>query len=442
MTPVPVPELEAQVLSALLQGDSQDLDAAADVLTPADFGDKRAQLVFEALLALHEQNRPTDLVTVAAVLQQMGQLAAAGGPAFLAAVTKDFPAGFSRGSLPEWLTLLREAGARRQLATLSRDVDALAKDATVPVSTVLEEAGRRFSDVLVQRQRSAWRSASSVLDEALASLDARKKSGGFTGLSTGLPDADRLLRGLQPGELVILAARPGVGKTAFALHLCRHAASTAVPAGVFSLEMPSAQLMDRVLAAEARVDAEKLRAGRLSSSDEDRIADAAERVFAWPLFLDDTAGVNSLEIRSKARRLKQLQPTMGLLVVDYLQLVRVRQRTESRQVEVAEVSRSLKELAKELALPVVALAQLSRRVEERGGKPRLSDLRESGAIEQDADVVLFLHRDSDEEEEEGQATTTSVVPLELIAAKQRSGPVGSVPIAFLPATMRFEGRIP
>jgi replicative DNA helicase len=251
---------------------------------------------------------------------------------------------------------------------------------------------------------------------------------------------------MHPGELLILAARPGVGKTSLAMNVAMHVALREErPVGIFSLEMPSDQLLMRLLASAARVDMKKLRGGRLTPHDEEKFQEVAGSLFNAPLFIDDTGALSPFDLRAKARRLKQKNQTLGLLVVDYLQLMHQKGKVESRQLEVSEISRSLKALAKELEVPILALSQLNRKVEERkGGKPMLSDLRESGAIEQDADVVMFIHRDDGNDDEDGEAGRgyggRGAVPVELIVAKQRNGPTGSIDLVFLSEYTRFESR--
>lgn len=428
---------EHALISALLMnGDPSAIATAAEEVLAADFSSEACALTFDAILALDAANRRVDLVTVAEVLKTQGRLATVGGPAFLAAITEtpmfDNIAGHAR--------LIREKGARRQLRRSSLEVAELCHSDALELPALFEEAGRKFNEVLLQRQRAAFRPMSELVEETLSMLDAMKRGGGLLGIGTGFPDVDRVLAGMEPGELIVLAARPGVGKTSFAMQLAEHHACSEkrLPVAVFSLEMPSKQLVLRMAAARARVPLERIRRGRLTPIDEERLSESMQTLFDAPILIDDSGDVSPLDLRSKARRLKQQHP-LSLIIIDYLQLMKMRGRVESRQVEVAEISRSLKHLAKELEVPIVALAQLNRRVEERKGPPMLSDLRESGAIEQDADVVMFLHRERPEDDE-GESAANELTPVEVHVAKQRNGPQGEARLLFHGAYTRFESQ--
>jgi replicative DNA helicase len=277
------------------------------------------------------------------------------------------------------------------------------------------------------------------MERTLELLDNLNRStSGITGLPSGFIDLDLQLTGFHKGELIVLAARPGLGKTSLALNVAMHVALKEEKAvGIFSLEMPADQLLMRLLASAARVDMKKLRGGRLTAQDQEKFQQVAGALFNAPMYIDDTGTLSSFELRAKARRLKQKDPRLALVIVDYLQLMHQKGRVENRQLEVSEISRSLKALAKELDIPVIALSQLNRKIEERrGGKPMLSDLRESGAIEQDADVVMFIHREDDGE----TRPVDTAMEVELIVAKQRNGPIGSIDLVFLSEYTRFESR--
>jgi replicative DNA helicase len=343
----------------------------------------------------------------------------------------------------EYAQIVRDQAVRRRLVAVGRDIQELAQQGTGDLQAMLDEAERRVFLLAERRREGELKPVRELMERTLDLLDKMKmSSSGVTGLSTGFIDLDLQLTGLHPGELIILAARPGIGKTSLAMNIATHVAlkeSRAV--GIFSLEMPADQLLMRLLASTARVDMKKLRGGRLTSHDEEKFQEVAGALFGAPLYIDDTGALSPFDLRAKARRLKQREPNLGLIVVDYLQLMHQKGRVESRQLEVSEISRSLKALAKELEVPILSLSQLNRKVEERkGGRPMLSDLRESGAIEQDADVVMFIHRDDEGDDGDGPVTARGTVAVELIVAKQRNGPTGTLDLIFLSEYTRFESR--
>jgi replicative DNA helicase len=343
----------------------------------------------------------------------------------------------------EYAKIIKDQSTRRGLAKAGREIHELASQETGNVLELVDEAGRKVFQIAESRQQGDLRSMQDLMDEALTLLDTMKKNtSGITGTATGFIDLDNQLTGLHGGEFLVLAARPGIGKTSLAMNIAIHVALKEQKAvAVFSLEMPSVQLLTRMLATHARVDMKKLRGGRLSPGDEERIQQAANELYGCKMYVDDTGGLSSFDLRAKARRLKQKEDSLGLIVIDYLQLMHQKGKVESRQLEVSEISRGLKQLAKELSVPIIALSQLNRKVEERkGGKPMLSDLRESGAIEQDADVVMFIHREEEEEDGAPPPPGRTSMPVELIVAKQRNGPVGSIDLIFLPEYTRFESR--
>jgi replicative DNA helicase len=370
----------------------------------------------------------------------MGKLASVGGPGYLSQLDQTVP--FSQNAV-EYARIIKNQAMRRALALAGREIQELATQEVGDVAELLDEAERKVFIIAEKRRTGDLRPMAELMEEALTLLDKMKQnSSGITGTATGFVDLDNQLTGLHGGELLILAARPGVGKTSLAMNIGLNVASKEKMAvAVFSLEMPSTQLLTRLLATHAKVDMRKLRGGRLAPSDEERISEASNELFSLPLYVDDSGGLSSFDLRAKARRLKQKEPTLGLIVIDYLQLMHQKGKVESRQLEVSEISRALKQLAKELDVPIMALSQLNRKVEERkGGKPMLSDLRESGAIEQDADVVMFIHRDDEGEEGAPEPQTRTVIPVEVIIAKQRNGPIGSVDMVFLSEFTRFESR--
>lgn len=430
---------ERAVLGAIIM-DNSVLSDVAELIIADDFANQSHGQIFSAMLALDGRQERFDPLTISEELKTRGQLASVGGPTYLSQLDQMVP--FSNNAV-DYARIIKNQATRRLLALAGREILELASQETGEVLELLDEAERKVFQIAEKRRTGDLIVMSELMEPALTLLDQMKKNAsGITGISTGFIDLDNQLTGLHGGELIVLAARPGIGKTSLAMNVALHVAQKEQRAvAVFSLEMPSVQLVTRLLATHARVDMKKLRGGRLSPSDEERIQQAAAELFNLKFFVDDSGGLSSFDLRAKARRLKQKDESLGLIIIDYLQLMHQKGRVESRQLEVSEISRALKQLAKELDVPIIALSQLNRKVEERkGGKPMLSDLRESGAIEQDADVVMFIHREDEGEEGEALPSSRSAIPVELIVAKQRNGPVGSVDLVFLGEYTRFESR--
>jgi replicative DNA helicase len=429
---------EKAVLGAVIL-DNTVLSDVAEVISADDFANPGHGQIFAAMQALDLGMKRVDPVTLSEELKQQGHLAAVGGPTYLSQLDQVVP--FSHNAV-DYAHIIKDQATRRRLAKAGREIMELASQETGDVRELLEDAEGRVFKIAERGRVGELVPMSGLVDAALEQLDKMKQNtSGITGISTGFVDLDNQLTGLHGGELIILAARPGIGKTSLAMNVAVHASTKEQRAvAVFSLEMPSVQLVMRMLSTHARIDVKKLRGGRLSPGDEERIQQSAAELFAAKLYIDDSGGLSSFDLRAKARRLKTKEPSLGLIVIDYLQLMHQKGKVESRQLEVAEISRALKQLAKEIDVPIIALSQLNRKVEERStGKPMLSDLRESGAIEQDADVVMFIHRE-DQGEEDGAPKDSRAMPVELIVAKQRNGPVGSVDLMFLPEFTRFESR--
>jgi replicative DNA helicase len=434
---------ERAVLGAVL-ADSTVVASVAEVVHADDFSSPAHGQIFAAMLALDGTQRPVDHLTLSEELKTRGQLAGVGGPAYLMTLDQVVPLA---SSAVEYARIVKDQSVRRRLAQVGREILELASQDTGELEAILDEAERRVFQLAERKREGELKPVRELMESTLELLDRMKmSSSGVTGLSTGFVDLDLQLTGFHPGELLILAARPGVGKTSLAMNVAMHVAlKEERPVGIFSLEMPADQLLMRLLASAARVDMKKLRGGRLTPHDEEKFQEVAGALFNAPLFIDDTGALSPFDLRAKARRLKQRNQSLGLLVVDYLQLMHQKGKVESRQLEVSEISRSLKALAKELDVPILALSQLNRKVEERkGGRPMLSDLRESGAIEQDADVVMFIHRDDGADDEDGPSGSgyggRGAVPVELIVAKQRNGPTGTIDLVFLSEYTRFESR--
>ena len=433
---------ERAVLGAVL-ADNTVIADVGKIVQPDDFSNPAHAQIFAAMLGLDSAQRTVDHLTLAEELKTRGQLASVGGPAYLMGLDQVVPVAANAAQYAE---IVRDQAVRRRLATVGKEIMDLASSEVGELAALLDEAERRVFVIADKRREGELRPVRELMERTLDLLDKMKmSSSGVTGISTGYIDLDQQLTGLHAGELIILAARPGVGKTSLAMNIATNVAldkQEPRAVGIFSLEMPADQLLMRLLACSARVDMKKLRGGRLSPHDEEKFQEVAGSLYNAPLYIDDTGALSPFDLRAKARRLKQKDPSLGLLVVDYLQLMHQRGRVESRQIEVAEISRSLKQLAKELEVPILALSQLNRKVEERkGGKPMLSDLRESGAIEQDADVVIFIHRDEENPDGEGGGEARQgAIPVELIIAKQRNGPTGSIDLIFLSEYTKFESR--
>ncbi len=430
---VPPHSLDAEVgvLGAILLN-SDVLSQIAEVLRRDDFYRPGHRLIFDALLDLSERGAPIDLVTVSEALRQKNALEKAGGAAYLATLTSRVP---STDNAVHYAHIVRERSILRQLIWVSTEIASEGYSADSDVEVFLDRAEKAIFEVTARKIRASFTRVKDVLRDAFKKIEelyANKEM--VTGVATGYHDLDQLTAGLQPSDLIIVAGRPGTGKTSFVLNIAQHAAiEGGKPVGFFSLEMSKEQLVMRMLCSEARVDSHRLRRGMLRDADWPKLTRAAGALSEAPIFIDDTPGISTLELRAKARRLKS-EHGLSLLIVDYLQLMRGRGKYDVREQEISEISRSLKGLAKELSVPVVALSQLNRGVESRADKrPMISDLRESGAIEQDADVIMFIYRDdlyNKESADKGIA--------EIIVGKQRSGPTDTVKLAFLNEFTTFE----
>jgi replicative DNA helicase len=411
---------------------SRDAIATAVEACAADDFYKPAHAhIFRAVCDLYARGEPVDAVTVADELSRAGLLDLIGGPATLVTLAAETPSVANAG---RYARIVEEHALLRRLIGAASEIAEIGYDVPEDVTAALDRAETLVFEVAQRRATDTTKPLKELLAQALDNLEALfERNEAITGVPTGYRDLDERLSGLQPSNLVIVGARPGMGKTSFALGLAAHAAvERRIPALVFSLEMSHLELTQRMLCAEARVDSTRMRNGRLLESDWPKISQAIGRLGEAPLYIDDNPNLTVMDIRAKARRLAS-RTGLGLVVVDYLQLMSGRSSAENRQVEVAEISRGLKILARELDVPVVALSQLSRNLETRADKrPVLADLRESGSLEQDADVVLFLYRDelyNPESADRGIA--------EVVVAKHRNGPTGVTQLAFLDHFARF-----
>ncbi|HUQ76332.1 MAG TPA: replicative DNA helicase [Burkholderiales bacterium] len=432
-------EAEQSLLGALLI-DNQAFDRIADLVAGEDFYRDDHRRIWRHVQRLLENSRPADVVTVAESIEASDDKDKTGGPAYLAALAQNTPSSLN---VRRYAELVRERSVQRRLAQVAteiaenalapsgKDVDQLLDEAESKIFQIAEKGSRKDQGLLGIAPILA------KVYERIDHLHNQDNPSDVTGVPTGFTDLDIRTAGLQPGDLIIVAGRPSMGKTAFALNIAEHVAlhpSVGLPVAVFSMEMSGSQLAMRMLSSIGKVDAHKLRTGRLNDEEWSQLTDAMGRLHEAKLHVDETPALNALEVRARARRLKREYSKLGLVIVDYLQLMSASSQGENRATEISEISRSLKALAKELEVPVIALSQLSRAVEQRNDRrPMMSDLRESGAIEQDADVILFIYRDEvyfpDKEEAKGRA--------EVIIGKQRNGPIGRVDLTFLGRYTRF-----
>jgi len=383
------------------------------------------------MLSLVDRSGPIDLITLSDELRRAGEFEQVGGATYIASLIDGVP---RTDTIEPYAKIIKQKAMLRRLITASNQIIARAFDEEDDPEIIIDEAERMIFQIAEDRIRQGFQYIGDVAQRRLEQIEQMTgRPEMITGVPTGFTDFDQMTSGLQRQDLVIVAARPSMGKTALALNMAQYAAKNGNTVGVFSLEMSAEQLVSRLLCSEARVDAHRLRTGYLNREEWARLADALRRLTETQIYIDDTAGVGVLEMRAKTRRLKA-EHGLDLLIIDYLQLMSGRGRIESRQQEVSQISRDLKGLAKEIDVPVIALSQLSRAPETRSDhRPQLSDLRESGSIEQDADVVCFIYRD-----EVYNPTDENHGTAELIIGKQRNGPTGTVQMAFLKEFTRFE----
>jgi replicative DNA helicase len=425
-------DAEKAVLGAILVN-NENYYRVMESLKPGDFYLDSHRVIYRKMVDLIEKSKAIDLVTIQDELDRSSQLEAAGGIAYLASLLDGVP---HLVNVDHYIEFIRERSLLRQMINATNKIMAECFDQAEPAEEILDRAEQALFDLSEKRMRIGFVSVKEMELPAARLLEKlAKEREMITGVATGFRDLDRLTSGLQPGDLVILAARPSMGKTALCLNIAQHVAlHKNLPVGMFSLEMSKEQLLMRILCAEARVDAHKLRTGYLSKDDFRKLIDALGETAKAPMFIDDSSTLTVMEMRAKCRRLKAEQD-LSIIIVDYLQLMSGYGRVENRTQEISGISRGLKALAKELKVPVIALSQLSRAPEQRQGdhKPQLSDLRESGSIEQDADLVIFIYR-----EEVYKPSDENGGLAELIIAKQRNGPTGTVKLAFLREFTRFE----
>ena len=426
-------EAEQAVLGSMMMKKSAVADAA-ELLNRSDFYRDAHGIVFETMLKLSNDNVPVDIVTLSEQLDKENLLEKVGGPAFIAGLANAVP---SASNVTYYANIVREKADLRNLINAASDITAMAFDGEEDVPTILDKAEKRIMDASSRHMSGDFTPINQIVIESIDKINTVYESrGGLTGIPTEFTDLDKLTSGLQPSDLILVAARPSMGKTAFTLNIASNVAIREKKSvAFFSLEMSKTQLMQRMLCSEASLDSQKVRIGDIPDEDWHKLMMVAEVIGKAPLYIDDTAGIQVNELRSKARRLKS-QHGLDLIIIDYLQLMQGsgKGNGDNRQAEIAEISRSLKSLARELNVPIIALSQLSRGVESRQIKrPMLSDLRESGSLEQDADIVMFLYREDYYEPETANKNIT-----EVIVAKHRNGPVDTVKLFFQKAYTRFD----
>lgn len=419
-------DAEASLIGSVLI-DSDAITSIADIVKPSDFFDKKHQRIYGAIIQLYEKRKPIDVLTLTNQLQENGELSEIGGASYLTELANMVP---TATNVEHYAEIVKSKSVRRGLIQTTQELVNLGYDEAKPIQDIIEEAETKLFKVSQRHVSQDITSLESILSESFERLDElHKDSGKIRGISTGFIDLDNVLAGLQKSDLLILAARPSMGKSAFAMNIAHNVAVSEKKAVLFfSLEMSKEQLVDRLLADEAEIDAWKIRTGNLNDEDFEKLGQAMGTLSEAPMYIDDTPGISVMEMRTKARR-EAHQRELGLIIIDYLQLMSGGSRyatSDNRVQEISEISRGLKAIARELNVPVIALSQLSRTVEQRHPQiPQLSDLRESGSIEQDADVVMFIYR-----EEYYNPETDRQHIADILIKKHRNGPTGKIELFF------------
>jgi replicative DNA helicase len=447
MRKVPPHSLEAEmsILGGVLL-DNEAINRALEILKPDELYRESHRKIFRAMIDLANEGEPCDLVTLTTVLKKKGELEEVGGGAYLATLVDFVP---TAANIAYYCKIVKEKAVARYLITAATDIVTQSFNEQADVEELLDAAQKAIFSISENKLRPSFYALNEIVKDTLRNIEKlSEKKEHVTGVPTGFIDLDSMTAGFQKSDLIIVAGRPSMGKTAFALNIGQYAAMHSdkkTGIAIFSLEMSKEQLVTRLLCSEARIDASRLRTGHLLESDWSRLISGANRLNSAPVYIDDTPAISVLEMRAKCRRLCA-EKDVGMIIVDYLQLMRGGASSESRQQEISEISRSLKALAKELSVPVVALSQLNRGLESRTDKrPMMSDLRESGAIEQDADVIMFVYRDAVYcdacKRRDGSCTTEGHDRnAEIIIGKQRNGPIGSVNLVFNGEFTRFENK--
>jgi replicative DNA helicase len=439
-----IPPQNTDAEESLLGGiliDPEALNKIADVVAAEDFYREDNRTIFQLVLALYERNEPIDLITVSGLARDKGLVEKIGGIANLSRLVDGMP---TSANITQYAKMVKEKALLRNIMLTATEIVEKGYEVDGNVDGFIDEAEQMIFQIAEKKYKPSFFSMKDLVWESMKMIESlAEKHDGITGVPTGFTDLDRMTGGLQHSDLIIVAGRPSMGKTSFALNMAQFAAlsgegegGVGVPVGVFSLEMSKEQLVMRLLSSEAEVEYFKIRSGGLRDEERTKLGRAAGKLYGAPLFIDDTPALSVLELRARARRLKK-EHGLSLIVIDYLQLMRGRASSlDRREQEISEISRSLKALAKELNVPVIAISQLNRMVEQREDKrPRLSDLRESGAIEQDADVIMFIYRDVVYNKETKEPNTA-----EIIIGKQRNGPIGDVRLTFLDKYTTFANQ--
>jgi len=424
-------EAEESVLGSMMLS-TEAIAEVVEIVRPGDFYRSANAKVFDTLREVYGRGDPVDAITAVEELKRRGLLEEIGGHLYIHELVERVP---TPASAPSYARIVAEAALLRRLISAAADIMESAYSAPEEPERVADEAEQRIYEVARHDEKDQVATLHQLVDEAMTDLEKiQNRESAFAGVPTGFRDVDSLLSGLQGGNLIIVAARPGVGKSSFVTNLARNVAVDAgLSVAMFSLEMSKWEIGMRLLCGEARVPWDSIRNKRVGAEDWSRIAQAADSLHDAPLFIVDSGNVTLVDIRAKARRLAARRPGLGLIIVDYLQLMSHTRRVDNRQQEIAEISRGLKMFAKELEIPIIAVSQLNRDPERRQDKrPQLSDLRESGALEQDADVVMFIHRDDSDPAKKGLA--------DLIVAKHRNGPTDTIPLTFLPHLTQFRNH--
>ena len=426
-------EAEQSILGGILI-ENEAINRVTEILDADDFYREAHRKIFNALINLSERDEPADLITLTNELRKIDELDSIGGASYLASLIDSVP---TAANIQYYARIVKEKAILRKLIQTSTEIITQSYEDRGDVESFLDEAERSIFEISEKRVRPSFYPIREIVKESFATIEKLfKKKEAVTGVPSGFKELDRMTAGFQPSDLVIIAGRPSMGKTAFCLDVAEYAAiDNKIPVAIFSLEMSKEQLVIRMLCSQAHVEGTRLRTGYLNESDWPKLTIAAGSLSESPIYIDDTAALSVLEMRAKARRLKA-DHGLGMVIVDYLQLMKGRARVESRQQEISEISRSLKALAKELNIPVIAVSQLSRKTEERtGNRPQLSDLRESGAIEQDADLIIFIYRDEVYNKDPDNPNRGKA---EVIIGKQRNGPIGKIDLAFLDKFTSFK----